>query len=168
VFSTSATVLAQVTVGDRLSLSGKVAEFRSNSNPNDLFLTELSSPGNITIISSGNTVTPIVLGRDRSPPLQLLSPLDAGPDGYLSAPNNVTQIERVNATLQPEKYGIDFWESLEGQYVSVPKPITLGFPNNFGEFWVHGDWKVSGKNNRGGLTITFGIPWLLFPTKFSV
>jgi hypothetical protein len=26
----------------------------------------------------------------------------------------------------------------------------------FGEFWVHGDWPVTGKNARGGLTLTFG------------
>ena len=75
----------------------------------------------------------------------------------MSAPNNVTRLESVNPTLQPDTYGLDFWESLEGQLVVVPSPIALGFPNRFGEFWVHGDWPVTGGNGRGGLTITFGI-----------
>ncbi|RDB17941.1 hypothetical protein Hypma_000907 [Hypsizygus marmoreus] len=156
VFTTSATVLNQIVVGDIISLSGKVAEFRSSTAPNDLFLTEITSPGNITVLSSNNTITPVVLGKDRKPPTQHLTPLDAGPDGFLSVPNNVTRIESLNPTLQPDKYGLDFWESLEGQLVLVRKPVALGFPNRFGEFWAHGDWKVTGKNSRGGLTLTFG------------
>jgi hypothetical protein len=143
-------------VGDAISLSGRVTEFRSSSNPSYLFLTELSSPSNIVRLSSNNTVTPVVLGKDRSPPTRYLSALDVGADGFLSVPNNSSQIEKVNATLQPDRYGLDFWESLEGQLVTIPKPTVNGFQNNFGEFWVHGDWPVTGKNGRGGLTLHFG------------
>lgn len=158
VFSTSTAVLDQVSVRDFISLSGNVSEFRSTSAvPNDLFLTGISSPSNIVILSSNNTITPVILGKHRCPPTQKLSALDNGPDGFLSIPNNVTRLEGVNATLQPDQYGLDFWESLEGQLVVVPKPISLGFQNSFGEFWVHGDWPVTGKNDRGGLTLTFGI-----------
>lgn len=155
-------MLSQVSVSDIISLSGRVSEFRATAAvPNDLFLTELVSPTNITVLSSNNTVTPVVLGKDRNPPTQKLSGLDTGPDGFLSVPNNVTRLESVNSTLQPDQYGLDFWESLEGQLVVVPKPISLGFPNRFGDFWVHGDWPATGKNSRGGLTITFGINDLL-------
>lgn len=139
-----------------ISLSGRVAEFRSASAPNNLFLTEIESPADIVVLSSNNTVTPLILGKDRSPPTQQLSALDIGPDGFLSAPNNVSRVESVNATLQPDKFGMDFWESLEGRLVTVRKPIAIDFQNNFGEFWVYGDWHVTGKNSRGGLTITFG------------
>lgn len=156
VFSTSATVLAKVNVGDLISLGGKVSEFRSSSSPNNLFITELTSPSNITVLSTNNTVTPLVLGQDRSPPTQQLSALDSGPDGFLSVPNNQSRIDTVNATLQPGKYGMDFWESLEGQLVKVPSPVAIDFQNSFGEFWVYGDWKLTGKNSRGGLTITIG------------
>lgn len=156
VFSTSTAILDQVAVGDYISLGGRVADFRSASTPNNLFLTELESPVDIVVISSNNTVTPLVLGKDRKPPTRLLSALDVGEDGFLGVPNNSSRIETVNADLQPSKYGMDFWESLSGQLVTVPKPTSLGFPNNFGEFWVHGDWPVTGKNSRGGLTITFG------------
>jgi hypothetical protein len=156
VFSSSETVLKSVNVGDFISLSGRVAEFKTASSPNNLFQTELGIPANITVISSNNTVTPLILGKDRSPPTQLFSALDIGSDGFLSVPNNSSRIEVVNATLQPDKYGMDFWESLEGQLVTIPKPTATGFQNNFGEFWVYGDWNITGKNNRGGISITFG------------
>jgi hypothetical protein len=84
-----------------------------------------------------------------------LNALDSGEDGWLSVPNNQSQVSAKNLTLNPTKYGMDFWSSLEGQLVTIPKPVAIDFPNSFGEFWVHGDWKVTGKNSRGGLTITF-------------
>lgn len=161
-FSSSATVLGKVAVGDLISLTGKVSEFRSSSSPNNLFITELTSPTNIVTLSSNNTITPVVLGVDRSPPTQQLSALDIGPDGFLSVPNNVSLVEAVNATLQPDKFGMDFWESLEGQLVKVPGPVAIDFQNSFGEFWVHGQWNVTGKNGRGGITITFGMNGMNF------
>jgi hypothetical protein len=145
VYSTSATVLQSVNVGDFIFLSGRVTEFRSASSPNDLFMTELEAPANITVISWNNTVTPLILGNDKSPPTQLFSALDVGRDGFLSVPNNRSRIEVVNPTLQPDKYGMDFWEGLEGQLVTIRKPTATAFPNNYGEFWVYGDWKVIGK-----------------------
>ncbi|KAF9554721.1 DNase I-like protein [Agrocybe pediades] len=156
VFSSSTSVLNRVNVGDFISLGGRVSEFRSASSPNNLFMTELESPTNITVLSSNNTITPLVLGKDRSPPTQKFSALDTGADGFLSVPNNRSLISTTNATLQPDLYGMDFWESLEGQLVTIPKPIATAFQNNFGEFWVYGDWKTTGKNSRGGLSINFG------------
>jgi hypothetical protein len=47
-------------------------------------------------------------------------------------PNNSSEVESVNATLQPDKFGIDFFESLEGQLVTVPNPVALDFENSFG------------------------------------
>jgi hypothetical protein len=85
-----------------------------------------------------------------------LSGLDTGPDGFLSSPNNISRIDTVNPELQPDRFGMDFWESLEGQIVTIPKPVATNFENQFGEFWVYGDWPVTGKNGRGGISITFG------------
>jgi hypothetical protein len=157
VFSESSKVLNSVAVGDLISLSGKVQEFRSSSDPSFLLSTELESPANITVLSANNTVRPLVLGVDRSPPTQYLSALDAGPDGFLSVPNNQSRVDVVNATMQPTRFGIDFWSSLEGQLVTVPKPISIGIENDFGEFWVRGDWKATSVNSRGGLTMSFGV-----------
>ena len=156
VFSSSSTVLDSVKAGDLVSLNAKVSEFRSGSRPNDLHLTELISPTNITVLSSGNRVVPIVLGRDRSPPTQHISSLDLGPDGFLSVPANQSLQETPNRHIEPDRYGLDFWESLEGQVVTIPKPISLGFGNSFNEFWVRGSWRATGVNSRGGLSITFG------------
>ncbi|KAG2009844.1 endonuclease/exonuclease/phosphatase, variant 2 [Coprinopsis cinerea AmutBmut pab1-1] len=154
IFTSSAP--SAVDIGDAVSLSGRVTEFRAASTPNNLFLTEITNPANITKLSTNNVVTPVVLGRDRFPPTRYFSSLDVGPDGFLSIPNNSSRVQVVNATLQPDKYGLDFWESLEGQLVTIPGPIVTNFQNNFGEFWVYGRWPVTGRNNRGGLTITFG------------
>ncbi|KAF9480152.1 DNase I-like protein [Pholiota conissans] len=156
VFSSSTTVLNKVAVGNLISLTAKVQEFRSSTAPNDLTGTELASPTNIVVLSTNNTITPVILGKDRSPPTQLFSALDVGPDGFLSVPNNSSQIDTVNAPLQPDLYGMDFWASLEGQLVTIPKPVGTAFPNSFGEIWVYGDWETTGKNSRGGLTMTFG------------
>lgn len=157
VFSSSSKVLNAVHVGDLVSLSGKVQEFRPAADPTYLLSTELSSPTNITVLSSNNTVKPVVLGVDRSPPTQSLSALDVGRDGFLTVPNNQSRIDTVNATVQPSKFGLDFWSSLEGQLVTVPKPVSIGFENNFGEFWVRGNWKATSVNSRGGLTLAFGM-----------
>ncbi|KAF9454726.1 DNase I-like protein [Macrolepiota fuliginosa MF-IS2] len=156
VFTTSTSILSKVNVGDLISLDGEVQEFRSSSSPNDLFSTEIEFPTNIVVRSSNNTFPIVVLGKDRSPPTQQLSALDVGPDGFLSVPNNVSRVDTVNAELQPDLYGLDFWESLEGQIVTIPKPVATNFENSFGEFWVYGDWPVTGKNARGGISITFG------------
>lgn len=148
-------IVNAVAIGDSISVNGTVAEYRPFDNPNSLFLTELVDPTLPVVLSTGNPVTPVVLGRDRSPPTQYLSALDVGEDGFLAVPNNSSRIEEGNAALQPDKYGLDFWESLEGQLVTIPKPVALGFQLD-GGFWVHGDWEVTGKNERGGLTLNFG------------
>ena len=163
VFSSQSTVLGSVKVGDMVTLNAKVSEFRSASDPNYLHLTELASPTNITVLSSGNPVVPIALGRDRSPPTQQLSSLDSGPDGFLSVPGNQSLQDSPSRHLHPARYGLDFWESPEGQVVTIPSPVSLGFANSFGEFWVRGSWDATGVNSRGGLTITFGA--CVFPIQ---
>lgn len=174
VFTPSAAILGNVSIGDQVSLSGLVAEFRIADSPNNLRLTELTGPTNIVVLSSNNTVTPLILGKDRSPPTQAWSSLDVGPDGFLSLPNNVSLVEATNANLQPETYGLDFWESLEGQLVTIPNPTgtrrchtfrsrlltrhaALNFETSRREFFVYGDWPVTGKNKRGGLSLNIGM-----------
>ncbi|KAH9945267.1 DNase I-like protein [Epithele typhae] len=140
-------------VGDLVSISGRVAEYRKA--PNDLFLTQIDRILSIKTLSSGHVVPPLVLGRDRTPPNNQFSSLDIGKDGWLSMPNNRTLLEHVNATLRPEEFGLDFWESLEGQLVTIKSPTATNFQDRFGSLWVYGDWPVTGKNERGGLTVHF-------------
>ncbi|THH01613.1 hypothetical protein EW026_g1134 [Hermanssonia centrifuga] len=151
----SANFARSVSVGELVRVDGKVTEYRNPSRPNDLYLTELE-PIRLQTVSTGSTVVPVVLGEGRRvPPTTALSAFDNGADGWLSVPSNRTLVEKTNATLQPDKYGLDFWESLEGQLVTVKSPVAIGFPDRFGSFWVHGNWPVSGKNSRGGLTLAF-------------
>lgn len=134
-----------------------MSEFRSSSDLDNLLGTELEDPTDIKVLSKNNKVTPVVLGADCSPPTELLSSLDPSPDAWLSVPNNQTEVDTANPTLQPDVFGMDFWESLEGQLVMVPNPTVTDFQNEFGEIFVYGNWPVTGKNSRGGLTMIFGI-----------
>jgi hypothetical protein len=144
--------LKNVTVGDIITLGGTVAEYRSASTY--LYLTELTSPKNITVLSSNNTVTPVVIGEGllKCPPTEQFSSLD-NRDVY-GLPNNASLVSVSNPTLNPLIYGLDFWESLTGELVTVKKPTAIAKPNRYGDTWVVGNWIASGRNQRGGLTMT--------------
>ncbi|KAF2870909.1 Endonuclease/exonuclease/phosphatase [Massariosphaeria phaeospora] len=142
---------ANLTVGDAIVVGGRVVEFRSNKDY--IYLTEISNPVLERRVSSGNAVNPLVIGKDTAaPPTREFSSLDGG--DVFAVPNNVSQISVANPTLDPMKYGLDFWESLSGELVTVRKPKAVSKPSNFGDTWVYGDWKVTGRNGRGGLTMT--------------
>jgi hypothetical protein len=149
VFSSS--VGASLKVGDIISLDGKVSEYRSNANY--IYLTEITSPKNVKVVSSGNTVTPLVIGQDTlSPPTAQYSSLDNG-DIY-NLPNGVANVSSANPVLDPTKYGLDFWESLSGELVTVKKPTAIKTPNQYGDTWVIGDWAATGRNHHGGVTMS--------------
>ena len=142
---------SNLTVGDVIALDGRVVEFRST--PDHLFLTEIASPRNVRKISSGNKVEPLVIGKGGlDPPTEQYSSLDNG--DVFGLPNNVSQISNVNPELEPDMYGLDFWASLNGELVTVRKPTAISKPNNFRDTWVVGDWRATGRNRRGGLTVT--------------
>lgn len=140
-----------LTVGDAVWIEGTVSEYRSNKD--HLFLTEITKPLLVRKMSGGNPVQPLIIGDDtRKPPREQFSSLDGG--DVFAVPNNKSLVSVENPTLDPKKYGMDFWESLCGELVTVKKPTALSKPNNYGDTWVVGDWKVSGRNGRQGLTIT--------------
>ncbi|EAW09508.1 endonuclease/exonuclease/phosphatase family protein [Aspergillus clavatus NRRL 1] len=146
----SSTAAAKVSVGDIVSLSGKVTEYRSSSAY--VYLTELSSPSALRVTSSGNPVTPVVVGKGGlMPPTEQFSSLDGG--DVLGLPNDASQISNVNPVLQPSSFGMDFWESLSGELVTVTGLRAVGKPNSYGDTGVVGDWKTTGGNERGGLTM---------------
>ncbi|KAB2573992.1 hypothetical protein DBV05_g7377 [Lasiodiplodia theobromae] len=118
----SSAVGANLTVGDEITLDATVAEYRSSSAY--LYLTELSSPKNVVIVSSGNAVEPLVIGSGGlTPPTEQFSGLDNG--DVFAVPNNESQISVANPTLQPDVYGMDFWESLCD---ANPEAIMIGDP----------------------------------------
>jgi hypothetical protein len=104
-------------------------------------------------LSSGNAVKPRVIGVDTlPPPTRQYTSLDGG--DVFAVPNAVANISAVNPVLEPGKYGLDFWESINGDLVTVRKPTAISRPNSFGDTWVVGDWPTSGRNGHGGLTMS--------------
>ena len=149
VFSTS--VGTGLAVGDVISLDGKVTEYRSTATY--IYLTEIISPTSVKVLSSGNAVKPLVIGKDTlSPPTTQFSSLDGG-DIY-SAPNGVANISSVNPVLDPSKYGLDFWESLSGELVTVKNPTVVVRANSYRDTWVVGDWAATGRNSNDGITMS--------------
>ncbi|KAL8916560.1 MAG: hypothetical protein Q9208_008431 [Pyrenodesmia sp. 3 TL-2023] len=154
------TIGANLATGDVITLDGSVTEFRSSNA--FLFLTEVTNPRNVQVVSKGNPVEPVVLGartsgiigdRDLTPPTEQYSGLDNG--DVFGVPNNVSRISEVNPQLEPAQYGMDFWESLSGELVAIQGVTALGRPaNRFGDQWVYGNWTVTGLNSRGGLTVS--------------
>ena len=115
------------------------------------YLTELSSPANVEIISSGNEVAPLVIGVDTlSPPTSDFSGLDEG--GVFGVPNAVNSLSGDNPELDPTAYGLDFWESLVGELVTIKDTYQVSRPNQYGDVWVRGNWDVTGLNEHGGVT----------------
>ncbi|KAH0278064.1 DNase I-like protein, partial [Aureobasidium melanogenum] len=138
-----------LSVGDTIQLNGTVTEYRSSKAY--VYLTEIINPKLAKKLSSGSAATPLVIGKDTiNPPTKAFSALDNG--DVFGVPNNVSLISVANPTLIPRNYGMDFWESLSGELVTVSGAHAVTKPNNYGDTWVVGDWKVTGLNSRGGLT----------------
>ncbi|TKA22207.1 hypothetical protein B0A50_08319 [Salinomyces thailandicus] len=145
--------LANATIGDIVSLDGRVTEYRSSNSY--LYLTEINDPMSITTLSTGNRVTPRVLGTfGFIPPTRKYTSLDDG--DVFGLPGNVSQISVENPTLQPLLYGLDFWESIVGELITIPSPRALSRPNFYGEFYVAGRYPTTGTNDRDSLTATDG------------
>ncbi|KAI4263838.1 MAG: hypothetical protein L6R42_001031, partial [Xanthoria sp. 1 TBL-2021] len=64
VYVFSRTVGANLTAGDIIRLDGSVTEFRSSNVY--LYLTEVTTPRNVQVVSKGNPVPPVVLGARTS------------------------------------------------------------------------------------------------------
>ncbi|TRX94620.1 hypothetical protein FHL15_004392 [Xylaria flabelliformis] len=139
-----------IATGDVLVLDGKVTEYRSRMDY--IYLTEITAAKVRTVLEHNRTFAPIALGTQRSPPTKLLSSLDGG--DVFKVPNNQSLISVVNPILEPNKYGLDFWESLTGEIVTIKHPRAVGRPNQYGDTWVIGDWATTGGNERVGLTLS--------------
>ncbi|OLN85339.1 hypothetical protein CCHL11_04272 [Colletotrichum chlorophyti] len=151
VYVYSNSVGANLTVGDIITLNGRILEYRSANNY--IYLTEISSPSNVVVVSSGNEVVPLVIGVDTlKPPTEQYTSLDGG-DIY-AVPNAVANVSTENPVLNPTLYGFDFWESLSGELVTVKNPVAVTRPNQYGDTWVVGDWPTTGRNSHGGITMS--------------
>ncbi len=71
-------------------------------------------------------------------------------------PNAASTVSGANPKLDPTAYGLDFWESLVGELVTVKDAYLTSRPNQYGDVWVRGDWAVTGVNGHGGVTMLDG------------
>lgn len=151
IYVLSNSIGSELAIGDIISLDGEVSEYRSSDSY--IYLTEITAPENVEVVSSGNAVKPLVIGKDTlSPPTVQYTSLDEG-DIY-NVPNGVANISDKNPVLEPSKYGLDFWESLSGELVTVKAPRAIKTPNKYGDTWVVGDWALTGENKHGGITMS--------------
>lgn len=147
------TISHDLATGDIVSLGGKVSEYRSSSAY--LYLTQITKPSNVKVLSKDNKFSARVIGTDvASPPTEQYTSLDKG--DVLGVPNNVSRVSTSNLVLEPARYGLDYWESIMGELVTIKQPRAVSKPNQYGDTWVVGDWNVTGQNARGGLTLTPG------------
>ncbi len=114
---------ASIGLDDVVTVSGKVSEYRSD--PSYVYSTELASVTVSAVVKgNGSLPEPLVVGEDTPPPpRQQFSSLDGG--DIFAVPNNKSLISVANPTLQPGRYGMDFWESLSGERVTVQAHVAI-------------------------------------------
>ena len=121
-----------VSVGDEISLTGRVSEFipggASTGNLSTTQMTAFNNAG-ITILSSNNpSPSPVIIGRSgRVPPaIDVISEDETDPAINL-------QTDAANP-FDPEEDGIDFYESLEGMLVTIEDPVAVSATRTFNAF----------------------------------
>ena len=138
VFTSSAPAVA---VGDAVTVTGTIAEFRPGSDANNLTLTELTAP-TVTVTASGQPVPgPTVVGPGgRVPPSSVVED-DATGD-----------VETAGVLFDPDEDGLDFWESLEGMRLEVDDASVVGPRSSFGELPVV-PAGATVRTDRGGILL---------------
>ncbi len=130
-------------VGDSVTVTGNVEEFRAGGNSSDnLTITELSGSPTVTVVSSGNAVPATAI---------------VGPGGRV-APSAVIDDDasgtvETSGTFDATTDGIDFWESMEGMLVGIDNARATGPTSGFGELSVVAEG-AEPDTIRGGLYIS--------------
>ncbi|CAL3966117.1 unnamed protein product [Diplocarpon coronariae] len=140
-----------IEVGDTVLISEARVEERKDHRYH-VPVTQLKTPLRINMLSKGNEVTPVVLDESSPVPTTNYSSLDYG--GIFGSISGSSEISRVNPELQPLKFGMDYWETLSGELVTIKAPKMIASAGFFKELWIVGKWEVTGMNERGGLTAT--------------
>ncbi|MDN3021095.1 endonuclease/exonuclease/phosphatase family protein [Streptomyces sp. S.PB5] len=129
-----------VAVGDLVKVSGTVSEFvPGGSSSGNQSITEITKP-TTTVVSSGNAVPAAQVIDAKSVPAAY------APAGDSAAGNSINGL-----TLEPSKYALDYYESLEGENVQVADARVVGATDPFTELWV--TVKPHENANRRGGTV---------------
>lgn len=115
----------KVAVSDSVTVSGTVSEFvPGGAATGNQSVTEITKPV-VTVLSSGNPVPAATVINRRSVP-----------DAYTPAGDTAAS-GSVNAlTLEPKKYALDYYESLEGMNVQVADTRVVTATDPYSELWV--------------------------------
>ncbi|RAJ75787.1 hypothetical protein K377_06262 [Streptomyces sp. PsTaAH-137] len=121
VFTSSAPT---VKAGDAVTVSGTVTEYvPGGASSGNQSLTEISKP-TVTVVSSGNAI-----------PVTTISAKSV-PDAYTPAGDSAANGSVNGLTLQPRKYALDYYESLEGQNVRIGSSRVVTASDPYTELWV--------------------------------
>ena len=134
-----------VAVGDSVTVSGTVSEFRpgGGSGATNLTTTEITGP-TVTVVSHGNPLpaATVVGTGGRVPPPAVIDD---------DATGDVETSGTFNATVD----GIDFWESLEGMRVRLDNAVVVGPTTTQGELPVVPPGSGT-RSARGGIVAQAG------------
>lgn len=115
----------KVAVGDSVTVTGTVSEYvPGGASTGNQSLTEITKP-TITVLSSGNAVPAATVVNSRSVPAAYTPAGDTAASGSINA-----------LTLQPKKYALDYYESLEGMNVQVADTRVVTATDPYTELWV--------------------------------
>ncbi|MEU5593476.1 endonuclease/exonuclease/phosphatase family protein [Streptomyces sp. NPDC020298] len=112
-------------VGDSVTVTGTVSEYvPGGTSTGNQSLTEITKP-TVTTVSTGNAVpAPTVIGAK------------SVPDRYTPAGDTAASGSVNGLTLDPAKYALDYYESLEGMNVQVADARVVTATDPYSELWV--------------------------------
>ncbi|MGY5114694.1 endonuclease/exonuclease/phosphatase family protein [Streptomyces sp. 900105755] len=115
----------KVAVGDAVTVTGTVSEYvPGGASTGNQSVTEITKP-TVTTVSTGNAVpAPVVIDKKSVPSAYT-------PTGDTAASNSINGL-----TLQPKKYALDYYESLEGMNVQVEDARVVTATDPYAELWV--------------------------------
>ncbi|GGN68285.1 hypothetical protein GCM10011579_041600 [Streptomyces albiflavescens] len=115
----------KVAVGDSVTVSGTVSEYvPGGASSGNQSLTEITKP-TVTVVSSGNAVPAATVVDAKS------VPADYTPAGDTAASGSINGL-----ALEPTKYALDYYESLEGMNVQVSDTRVVTATDPYSELWV--------------------------------
>ncbi|TXS47869.1 endonuclease/exonuclease/phosphatase family protein [Streptomyces sp. t39] len=114
-----------VAVGDRVLVSGTVGEYvPGGAASGNQSLTQIAKPS-VTVLSQGHEVPAPVTVSGWSVPSAY------APEGDPAAGNSVNGLP-----LQPRRYALDYYESLEGTNIRIGTSRVVGATDPYAELWV--------------------------------
>ncbi|MFD8144943.1 endonuclease/exonuclease/phosphatase family protein [Streptomyces sp. NPDC059708] len=127
-----------VAVGDAVKVSGTVGEYvPGGAASGNQSVTQIAKP-TVTVVSSGNALPEATVINEYSVPAEY------APTGDPAAGGSINGL-----TLDPSRYALDYYESLEGMNVRIGNSRVVGATDPYAEMWV----TVKGWENtlkRGG------------------